>query len=85
MLLSVINIAVDCGEPDAADENGDVSFTATIFESTATYTCDSGYDLDGAESVTCLASGEWSNTAPACNRKSLQYNIVNELSYPAWL
>ena len=66
-------IAIDCGDPDEPDDNGDVSFDSTTFGSTATYSCDDGFLLDdsqgGSEVVTCLASGVWSDTAPACIRK----------------
>ena len=61
--------AVNCGEPDAADENGDVSYSSTTFESIATYTCDAGYILTGSATVTCQADRQWSDTAPDCVRK----------------
>ena len=72
MFLSFI-IAVDCGNPDDPDPNGNVSFDSTTLGSTATYSCDPGYLLDvsqgGSVVVTCLASSNWSDTAPACERK----------------
>ena len=34
---------------------------------TATYTCDQGYELVGAESLTCLSIGaQWSDSPPEC-------------------
>ena len=70
-------VAVDCGNPDDPDPNGDVSYVATTFGNTANYSCDYGYLLDvsqgGSVVVTCLASGVWSDTAPACARKN---NII---------
>ena len=34
---------------------------------TATYTCDQGYELVGAETLTCLSiGGQWSDPPPEC-------------------
>ena len=33
---------------------------------TATYTCDNGYTLSGAQSRTCGADGMWSSVDPEC-------------------
>ena len=42
----------------------------TDYEATVTFSCNIGYDLLGADSRTCLASGLWSvQTASVCNRK----------------
>ena len=65
--------AIDCGDPDAPDDNGDVSFDSTTLGSTATYSCNPGFLVDdsqgGSEVVTCLVSGVWSDTAPGCKRE----------------
>ena len=49
--------------------NGMVSVTGQRSGDTATYTCDSGYELDltsGSGVRTCQADGMWSGSAPAC-------------------
>ena len=58
--------AVDCGSlTDPA--NGQVDHTAgTSLGQTATYSCDTGYDLVGDSTRTCQATGEWSQSAPTC-------------------
>ena len=59
------NAEVDCG--DLFDPtNGGVSVNSTTFNSTATYTCDSGYSLVGDTTRICLASGLWSGIVPNC-------------------
>ena len=72
MMLIFLPLAVDCGSPDAADSNGSVDVDETTFRNIATYSCNVGYWLDvtqgGYEVIICLASGEWSNTAPSCRR-----------------
>ncbi|XP_078664159.1 P-selectin-like [Branchiostoma floridae x Branchiostoma belcheri] len=30
------------------------------------FTCESGYELEGSASITCQADGTWSNSAPSC-------------------
>ena len=58
--------AVDCGSlTDPA--NGQVDHTAgTTFQQTATYSCNTGYNLVGNRARTCQAAGNWSGSAPTC-------------------
>ena len=51
---------------------GDVTVTGQSIGDNATYTCDSGFELDltnGSEVRTCQAVGMWSGYPPACVRK----------------
>ncbi|XP_064386414.1 uncharacterized protein LOC135334960 isoform X1 [Halichondria panicea] len=61
---------VDCG-PLNNTPNGLVSTSSgTTFMMTATYTCNTGYNIVGSESRTCGAngtSGVWSGEPPVCN------------------
>ena len=62
----VLSTAVDCG-PLCNLTNGQVSHTAgTTFGQTATYSCNTGYNLVGDNTRTCQADGEWSGSAPTC-------------------
>ena len=58
--------AEDCSTlPDPA--NGQVNDTAgTTFEQTATYSCNTGYNLVGNSTRMCQATGVWSGSAPTC-------------------
>ena len=58
--------AVDCGNlPDP--DNGQVNHTAgTTFGQTATYSCNTGYNLVGDSTRTCQATGNWSGSVPTC-------------------
>lgn len=59
---------VDCGPAPVAPANGSVSTPGgTSFTATATYSCATGYSLAGEASLTCLASGTWSGSAPTCS------------------
>ena len=69
-LLSVTAV-VDCGSLEDPD-NGQVEFSNTTFESTANYTCDLGYSLNGNWTRTCEANGEWSGNPPSCECKWLK-------------
>ena len=74
MIYSIL-IVVDCGTlNDPA--NGRVSHTpGTTFEQTATYNCNTGYNLVGSSTRTCQASGAWSGSAPTCQGVLLLPNM----------
>ena len=66
-----ISTVVDCGSL-TNPTNGVVSHTAgTTFGQTATYSCDTGYNLVGDNTRMCQASGNWSGSAPTCQRMFL--------------
>ena len=62
----LILTVVDCGSlTDPA--NGRVIHTSgTTFGQTATYSCNTGYNLTRDSTRTCQAKGEWSGSAPTC-------------------
>ncbi len=77
LLLYILLTVVDCGslfDPD----NGMVTVTTTTFESTATYTCDTGYTLIGASTRMCGAGGSWTLMEPTC--VGMYNNIIVILS-----
>ena len=62
LLLTV----VECGTLNATT-NGQVNHTAgTTFGHTATYSCDTGYTLEGSSTRTCQTDGMWSGSEPTC-------------------
>ena len=67
---------MDCGTlTDPA--NGQVNHTAgTTFGQTASYSCDTGYNLMGDSTRTCQATGIWSGSDPTC-----QGLLLLELEY----
>ena len=61
---------VDCGDPPAIS-NGGYTWTAgspAPIGTMVTYTCDSGYTMDGADTVVCKGDGAWT-TPPSCDGK----------------
>ena len=46
--------------------NGQVTWTGLTSGSTATYTCNSDYQLIGEQNRTCLSTGMWSGQEPTC-------------------
>ncbi|CAI8027810.1 Neogenin (Fragment) [Geodia barretti] len=58
---------VDCGDPPGLI-NGrfTASFINTTYNSTVTYECIEGFNLHGADSRTCFASGNWSGEDSFC-------------------
>ena len=71
----IILTAVDCDNlTDPA--NGQVDHTTgTTFGQTATYSCNTGYNLVGDSTRTCQATGEWSGSAPTCESMLLHMGI----------
>ena len=61
--------------------NGQVSHTAgTTFGQTATYICNTGYNLMGDNTRTCKATGNWSGSEPTCERMLL-FSIIIHLAH----
>ena len=49
--------------------NGQVELPSMVFGSTATYSCDRGYNLNGSMSRVCMGDGQWSGEDPTCQSK----------------
>ena len=57
--------------------NGQVSTTAgTTFGETATYSCNTAYNLVGDNTRTCQATGEWSGSEPTCQSMLHENEVV---------
>ena len=67
-----------CSSPVDID-NGMVTFTGNSIGDTATYSCNSGYELEGATTTTCLEvdpdSAQFSPEPPVCMRESCM-NVI---------
>ena len=46
--------------------NGMLCYTGLTPGSTATYSCDEGYELNGTSVLECLPSGVWNGTQLVC-------------------
>ena len=69
-VIVLVLTVVDCGNlTDPA--NGQVTHTAgTAFGQTATYSCNTGYNLVGSSTRTC--QGNWSGSVPTCQSMLLK-------------
>ena len=56
--------------------NGTVSQSGNSEGDTATYTCDSGYELVGHQVLNCQANGTWDTSPPIC-RCQFSNKILN--------
>lgn len=72
---------INCGPlPDIA--NGKVVIAPdTRLGSTATYSCNAGFNLVGADTRRCQASGQWSGQEPSCERKSLGLDKIASIYF----
>ncbi|XP_052796464.1 sushi, von Willebrand factor type A, EGF and pentraxin domain-containing protein 1-like [Mya arenaria] len=57
---------VDCGTATAVD-HGNVTSHSNTYQSTATYTCISGYNLRGNNTIRCRSNGQWSQVYATCH------------------
>ncbi len=90
MVIKHLPTAVDCGPLTIANGAVDTS-SGTTFMMTATYTCNTGYNIVGSESRTCGASGTsgattltdgvWSPAAPVCESMLYQCLWLHMTSY----
>ncbi|XP_066271849.1 CUB and sushi domain-containing protein 1-like [Branchiostoma lanceolatum] len=56
-------------QPLMAPANGGMSPAWAIsYQDVVTFTCNQGYELDGASSVTCQADQQWSEPVPTCTQ-----------------
>ena len=70
---------MDCGNL-TGPVNGQVTLTTgTTFRQTATYSCNTGYNLVGDSNRTCQATGNWSGSAPNCQGMLLK--VISFLPY----
>ena len=74
--LIFINVSAPCAStvvvcPELMDpDNGSVQLSDMVFGSIATYTCETGYILNGSMSRDCMADGQWSGEEdPFCQSK----------------
>ncbi len=51
------------------DYGGGGSTNSRPVGTVATFTCDTGYTLNGGTTRTCGSDGVWSGSAPVCQRK----------------
>eukprot|EP00117_Sycon_ciliatum_P036248 scpid11835/ scgid3889/ Sushi, von Willebrand factor type A, EGF and pentraxin domain-containing protein 1 len=56
---------VACDSPETP-KNGDRASANLTFESLVTYSCNSGFSLNGGSSRVCGANGKWTTPAPSC-------------------
>ena len=57
-----------------------------VFEATATYSCESGFELEGEATATCQADGTWSSLQPQCLRICKHsFSTVHRLTFKNYL
>ena len=49
--------------------NGNLVLSGNTVGETASYTCNTGFILEGDSTLTCGEDGQWSGSPPVCNRK----------------
>ena len=81
-IYTPVTVVVDCGLLNIT--NGMLSYNEqgqdqTLLGATVSYTCNTGYTLNGSNMRTCLTGGAWSGTAPSCDGK---YSVLQINEWP---
>ena len=66
VFIEFFPLIVECPAPNNGILSCPNGATTGVFEDTCTFSCDSGYELQGPSSVTCLADQSWSGGDPIC-------------------
>ncbi|XP_071491017.1 LOW QUALITY PROTEIN: sushi, von Willebrand factor type A, EGF and pentraxin domain-containing protein 1-like [Diadema antillarum] len=75
--------AIRCG-PLPHPQNGRVVVESKVYRSTAIYSCNEGFVINGSKRRGCLASGVWSESSPSCQAKLCQpLPVIEYALYPA--
>ena len=64
---------VDCGDPITLVHSQLSNVTGTSVGNTATYTCDEGFEVEGAIVSICESNGQWSDPDFECQGKIFSY------------
>lgn len=75
-LQCLINTAVDCYTRALSVDNGQVVTSGSALNSTAIYSCNTGYTLTGSATRVCGSSGLWTPDAPNCICKSFVFAVI---------
>lgn len=69
-MYTIYTYIADLCQPLTDPSNGMVQQPSFIVEgSVATYSCNTGYEVIGAATLTCQSTGAWSGSPPICQCK----------------
>lgn len=72
--MAYILIEINCGGPPTSDPNGKIiKNNGTLLLDEVEYTCNEGYFIRGSSTLYCREDGRWSDRAPVCRRKYIEY------------
>ena len=58
---------ITCTNLGTTIPNGKIEGASNTYQSTKTFICQIGYELQGASAITCQADGMWSGSVPSCS------------------
>ena len=67
------NTGVQCPTLVAPSNGGLEIAGAGAYEDVATYSCDTGFSLDGMSQRSCQSDGAWSGSEPTCEGKNANF------------
>ena len=55
--------------------NGEMLLPGLLVDDIATFTCNTGYELVGEQTITCQTNGTWSNSPPVCLKHGMIFYL----------
>ena len=69
---------VNCGDPGDIS-NGNKNGATYHYGAVVSYSCDTGYDINGSQMIQCQADGMWNGTVPSCIAQCLGEPLINPI------
>ena len=84
--IKLIIFAIDCDNVEIHKGRILTYPVMTTVNASLTFSCNEGFALSGADTITCEHSGKWSSSPPECTKKCMNISLfeffrINSVNY----